>query len=216
MSLLPFVSSTVSLAFAVAVLVRFLGHRGHRHLLLWTVGLVMYSLGGFCEGWNGVFGWNETVFRLWYLFGAMLVAAWLGQGTVFLLVKPALARITLAILAIASIYGGFRVFGATLDPGQMIGAELSGHAITSPGVRILTPFFNIYGTLTLVGGAIWSALTFFRKRALRNRAIGNVLIAAGSLCPAFGGTFSRFGFGNALYVSELLGAIVIFVGFLWA
>ncbi len=216
LSLLPFVSSAVSLAFALAVLVRFLGHRGHYHLLLWTIGLLMYSLGGFCEGWNGVAGWNATVFRLWYLFGAMLVAAWLGQGTVFLLAKPKLAWISFAILAIASIYGGFRVFGATLDPAGMISGELSGHAITSLGVRILTPFFNIYGTLTLVGGAIWSALTFFRKRALRNRAIGNVLIAAGSMLPAFGGSFSRFGFGSALYVSELLGALVIFVGFLWA
>ena len=43
------------------------------------------------------------------------------------------------------------------------------------------PFFNIYGLLTLVGGAIYSAYLFWRKRVLPNRVIGNILIAAGAL-----------------------------------
>ncbi|MEI6876634.1 MAG: hypothetical protein WCL50_16060 [Spirochaetota bacterium] len=215
-TILPFVSSTVSMAFAIVVLVRFLRSKGHSHLLLWTIGLLMYSLGGFCEGWNGAFGWNPAIFRLWYLFGAMLVAAWLGQGTVYLLAKPRTAHIAMALLLAASVYGAFKVLGADLDPARMNSGELSGHAIVSGGVRILTPFFNVYGTLTLVGGAAYSAWIFFRKKILPNRAIGNVLIAAGAMLPAFGGTFSRFGLASALYVSELCGAIVIFLGFLWA
>ncbi|HUX39056.1 MAG TPA: hypothetical protein VMV44_14245 [Rectinemataceae bacterium] len=215
-SYLPFLSATLSLAFAIVVLGRWLRSRKHLHLLLWAIGLLMYSLGGFCEGWNGSLGWNPLAFRLWYLFGAMLVAAWLGQGTVFLLAKKRTARITLLILGLASIYGAIRVFGATLDPTKLMGRELAGVAIASGGVRILTPFFNIYGTLTLVGGAIWSAWLFFRKRQLRNRAIGNVLIALGALMPAFGGTFSRFGLPNALYISEFLGAFIMFAGFLTA
>jgi sorbitol-specific phosphotransferase system component IIBC len=67
-----------------------------------------------------------------------------------------------------------------------------------------------------VGGAVYSAFIFFRKKVLRNRAIGNVLIAAGAMLPAFGGTFSRFGIPSALYVSELTGAVVIFIGFLFS
>lgn len=214
-SYLPFISATVSLAFAVVVFTRWLHARAHAHLLLWTIGILMYSLGGYCEGWNGTLGWNPLVFRLWYLFGAMLVAAWLGQGTVYLLAKRPVAHVTLAILAIASIYGAFRVFGAELAPAQQ-GQELTGRLIVSGGVRVLTPFFNIYGTLTLVGGAAWSAWIFFRKGVLRNRAVGNVLIAVGALMPAFGGTFSRFGIPNALYISEFLGAVIMFVGFLTA
>jgi len=220
-TVLPFVSGSVSLVFALVVFLRWLGMRDHWHLLLWTLGLVMYSTGGFCEGFNGALGWNPLVFRLWYLFGAMLVAAWLGQGTVQLLAKARMAQVTLVLLVIASAYGALRVFTADLDPALMTkslhtGSELSGHAIVTPGVRLLTPFFNIYGTLTLVGGAIWSAYLFFRKKVLPNRAIGNVLIAAGALLPAFGGTFSRFGLASALYVSEFLGAVVIFVGFLFS
>ena len=36
------------------------------------------------------------------------------------------------------------------------------------------------------------------------------------MLPAFGGLFSRVGIGGALYVSEFLGAIVMFIGFMRA
>jgi len=57
---------------------------------------------------------------------------------------------------------------------------------------------------------------FWRKRVLLHRTIGSVLIAVGAILPAFGGSISRFGFSGALYVSELLGAIIMFIGFLRA
>jgi hypothetical protein len=183
--------------------------------------MIFYGIGGFCEGYFGVFGWNALIFRLWYLCGAILVAAWLGQGTVYLLAKKKWAHGLMILLALGSVYGLIRVFGAELDPSLMTtsvhtGSEMSGHAIVTPGVRALTPIFNLYGTVTLVGGAAWSAWLFWRKRVLLHRAIGNVLIAIGAILPAFGGAFSRMGIGGALYVSELLGAILLFIGFLRA
>jgi len=120
------------------------------------------------------------------------------------------------VLALGSIYAAVRVFTAQLDPSLMTGSELSGHAIVTSGVRLLTPFFNSYGTLTLVGGAIYSAYIFWRKRVLLHRTIGNVLIAAGAMMPAIGGGFSRFGISGILYVLELLGAVLMFIGFLRA
>ena len=96
------------------------------------------------------------------------------------------------------------------------GSELSGHAIITEGVRDLTPFFNGYGTLGLVGGATYSAWLFWRKRVLLHRTIGNIIIAAGAILPAFGGTLSRFGIPYALYITELLGAALILIGFLRA
>lgn len=217
---LPFTSFIISTIFAVLVFRRYLDRRGP-HLLLWGVGMVFYAIGGFCEGFYGAFGWNSLVFRLWYLFGAILVAAWLGQGTVYLLAKRRWANITMAILALASVYAVIRVFTAELDPALMTtslhtGSELSGHAIVTSGVRSLTPFFNLYGTVTLVGGAAYSAWIFWRKRILLHRTIGNILIAAGAMLPAFGGTFSRMGVPSALYLGELLGAVLLFAGFIRA
>jgi len=219
-TLLPFVSSVLSFLFAFIILKRYWERRG-LHQLLWGIGMVFYGIGGFCEAYYGALGWNPLVFRLWYLFGALLVAAWLGQGTVYLLAKPRWAHALMILLALGSLYGLIRVFTAELDPTLMTsslhtGSELSGHAIVTPGVRMLTPFFNLYGTVTLVGGAAWSAWIFWRKRILLHRVIGNVLIAAGAILPAFGGTFSRFGISSALYVCEFLGAILIFIGYIRA
>jgi hypothetical protein len=217
---LPFASSVISFVFATLILRRYLQRRGP-HLLLWGIGMVFYGIGGFCEAYFGAFGWNSFIFRLWYLFGAILVAAWLGQGTVYLLARRRWAHVLMALLALGSLYGAIRVFGAALDPTLLTtsvhtGSELSGHAFVTPGVRTLTPFFNLYGTVTLVGGALYSAWLFWRKRVLLHRTLGNILIAVGATLPAFGGTFSRFGVPSALYIGELLGALLIFAGFLRA
>jgi hypothetical protein len=170
LAFLPFVSSLVSFVFAVLVLRRY-RRRGGAHHLLWGIGMIFYGIGGFCEAYYGFLGWNPLIFRLWYLFGAMLVAAWLGQGTVYLLTKPVWANVLMLLLLIGSLYGAVRVFGAELDPGQMgtslhTGSELSGRAILTPGVRALTPVFNVYGTACLVGGALYSACAV-SQRVLR-------------------------------------------------
>jgi hypothetical protein len=223
--LLPFTSAVVSTIFAVLVFRRYVRHSGAgrraAHLLLWGIGMVFYAIGGFCEGYYGAFGWNSLVFRLWYLCGAILVAAWLGQGTVYLLAKRKWANALMIVLGVASLYAAIRVFAAQLDPALMTqsvhtGSELSGHAIVAGGVRTLTPFFNLYGTVTLVGGALYSSWIFWRKRILLHRTIGNILIAVGAMLPAFGGTFSRFGLPNALYLGELLGTVLMFAGFIRA
>ena len=219
-TILPFLSGLVSFGFAIVILRRYWQRKG-LHLLLWGIGMVFYGIGGFCESYYGAFGWNPLVFRMWYLFGAILVAAWLGQGTVYLLAKKTWAHGMMIILILGSIYGAFKVIGAELDPTLMTsslhtGSEMSGHAIVTPGVRSLTPFFNLFGTVALVGGAAYSAWIFFKKRVLLHRSIGNILIAVGALLPAFGGTFSRMGFSGALYVTEFLGAILIFIGFVRA
>ncbi len=214
---LPFISSLISFIFAFFVFKRYTTKKG-KHLLLWGIGMVFYGIGGFCEGYYGAFGWNPIIYRLWYLFGAILVAAWLGQGTVYLLAKTKWANTFMVLLIIGSIYGAYKVFSAVLDPALLTtsvhtGSELSGHAIVTSGVRGLTPIFNLYGTVTLVGGAVYSAWIFFRKRVLLHRTIGNILIAVGAIAPAFGGAFSRMGIPAALYIGELIGAVLMFIGF---
>ena len=144
--LLPLLSSIVSFVLAFLLFRRY-AHRRGPHLLLWGIGMVFYGIGGFCEGYYGAFGWNELIFRLWYLVGAILVAAWLGQGTVYLLVKRRWANVLMGILAWPRSTAAFRVFSADLDPGLMTtslhtGSELSGHAIVTSGVRSLTPIFQ--------------------------------------------------------------------------
>lgn len=213
----PFLSTLITFAFAVAVLNRYRYRRG-AHLLLWGVGLILYGAGTFTEAYLSL-GWSELALRVWYLTGAMLTAAWLGQGTAHLLIRRRSAALVLtALLALAtlvSLVGVFaaRVDGSTFNPHIPISTQYKGMMERGGLVVGLTVLLNIYGTIWLAGGAGWSAYLFARKQVLLHRVIGNVLIAVGALLPASAGTLIRVGLGDWLYLSELLGAAVMFAGF---
>ena len=210
-AVLPLISSVVSLIFGLTVLDQYFARR-RPYQLVWAAGLFMYFISTGTEFFTGFWGLNTTVYRLWYLFGAILVAAYLGMGTIYLLAKRRVANIVMIVLLIASIYSAWAVFAAHIDLTGL--TVLSGVAMPER-VRIMTPFFNTFGTLALAGGAAWSAWIFWRKRILPHRVVSNILIAVGAVLPAFGGLHIRFGGQIPLfYIFELVGIILIFVGFL--
>src|SRR5512136_2636800 len=113
MHYLPFLSTLVTFAFAAAVFTRYLRKRGP-HLLMWTIGLVFYGLGTLAEVILG-FTFSGVLLRTWYLGGAMLTAAWLGQGTVHLLVRRrGLAWVMTGVLAIVTLLAAILVLSAPL------------------------------------------------------------------------------------------------------
>jgi len=215
--LLPFVSTAVVAVFAVLVLRRY-AQRGGPHLLLWGIGLIMYGLGTGAEAVLA-FTYSSFVLHGWYLFGAILTPAWLGQGTIYLLVRrPRVANILLIALIAASIFTALHVYGlptqdALYDVARPVSGQYQQVLERTPLTRTLLAVFAAYGTLALVGGALYSAYIFLRKRVMPQRVLGNVLIAAGALSPALGGVLVARGLGDFLFVSELLGAILMFIGF---
>jgi hypothetical protein len=82
-------------------------------------------------------------------------------------------------------------------------------------ITLLTIVLNIYGTIALVGGALYSAYLFWRKSVLFNRMLGNLLIAAGALMPAMAGSFVKAGLVDWLYMSELLGVVLMYAVLCW-
>lgn len=215
MEVLPFLATAVSGVFTVVVLARFF-RRLTPALLLWALGLFMYTIGSLGESLHRAFGWQEAVFRLWYLSGAMLTAAWLGQGTVYLLLPRRVAHILMVLLLLVSLLGLHQVLAAQLQPLAQ-GEPLSGAAIVGGSfARSLTPVLNIYGTVALVGGALYSAWRTWRYRENPDRMVGNILIACGAMAPALSGTLSRLGWEQYRYLGELIGAVLMFIGFLWA
>lgn len=220
MNFLPYISTIVTFAFTVAVYTRY-RQRGGMHLLLWALGLLLYGLGTLSEVVLGL-TFNVFVLKLWYLTGAMLTAAWLGMGTVHLLIRKGnTAMVITWILAAVSVFVLFLVFSAPANQAAYDVARPASEQykdiLTRSGLIILfTILLNIYGTLTLVGGAIYSAFLFWRKKILAGRMFGNILIAAGALSPAMGGSFLKAGLTDFLYLSELIGAILMFIGFIMA
>lgn len=217
MTYIPYFSTLVTFAFTVAVYNRY-RQRGGTHLLLWALGLLFYGIGTLSEVTLSL-TFNAFVLKIWYLTGAMLTAAWLGMGTVHLLVrKGKIAQVITWALAIVSLLAFLLVLIAPTLPASynvtLPASEQYKDILTRSGLTIfLTIILNIYGTLTLVGGAIYSAFLFWRKKILANRMFGNVLIAAGALSPAMGGTLLKAGYTDMLYISEFIGAILMFIGF---
>ena len=217
---LPFISTVVMLVFAVNVFQRYAARRAP-HYLFWGIGLLMYGAGNFAEAYLAL-AWSKWILLLWYLCGAMLTAAWLGQGTIFLLIrKPGIARATawgllaVSILAIVSVLNT-SVDGSAFITTVPVSAQYKSLMDRSGMVILLTVLLNIYGSIGLIGGALWSTYLFARKRVLPHRVVGNILIAAGALLPASAGTLIKLGLGDWLYLSELFGAIVMFAGFIAA
>lgn len=246
--ILPFLSSAVMAVFVALVFQRFLVRR-KPHFLFWALGLAMFGLGSLAEAWLAL-RWSPAMFFAWYLFGAALNAAWIGHGTLYLMVRKRWAHAVTAVLVLGSLFAAYlmaqvmpQLNTAGFTPARPVSEQYGTKIIAAgeatpagapvetlvyqgetvqviPGllplgaaVRRVTPFFNIYGLLTLVGGALYSAFLFWRKRVLPNRVIANVLIAAGALLIAGASTLTRLGYGQFLYIGELLAAILMFAGF---
>ncbi|MEW5868099.1 MAG: hypothetical protein AB1894_02405 [Chloroflexota bacterium] len=221
MNHLSILSTIVTFIFAAAVFARW-RYKKPMHLLLWGIGLALYGIGTLSEVVLS-FAFSGTFLRLWYLSGAMLTAAWLGQGTVHLLVRRrGVANTLLVILSIVSLVALALVFLAPLTSVASFNvqrpvSEQYKDILERGGLTILlTILLNIYGTLTLVGGALYSSFLFWRKKVLANRMLGNILIAAGALMPALGGSMLKAGFVDWLYLSEFLGVVIMYAGFVQA
>jgi hypothetical protein len=212
-------TAIVAFVFAGAVFERYRQHRG-LHLATWALGAFLYGLAALGGALLSL-SFSALALKAWYLGGAMLAAAWLGQGTVFLLVRKrgvaatlAAALLLLSLLAFelvrAAPVSGAAGYNVALDPSGQYRDILTRNGL----VIALTIILNIYGTITLAGGAIYSIYLFWRKQVLAHRVAGNVLIAVGALLPASGGTSVLAGITDWHSLSLLLGVILLYAGYL--
>src|ERR671913_841753 len=82
--LLPALTSLLALAFSLALFDQWRERRGGFQLI-WALGMAFYGIAAGIEAIAAASGWNEFLYRSWYLTGAVWTAGWLGLGTAFLL-----------------------------------------------------------------------------------------------------------------------------------
>ncbi len=82
--LLPTLTAILALVFSVALLDQW-RERRHGFQLIWAIGMLFYGIAAGAEAIASASGWNEALYRTWYLTGAVWTAGWLGLGTAFLL-----------------------------------------------------------------------------------------------------------------------------------
>jgi len=182
------------------------------YLMWWTIGVVCYGIGTLVESIHTLYGWSPLIFKSWYIAGAFLGGVPLAQGTVYLLMPRALAHKMTAVLLVVLVISSALVIASPLDE-SLVTHKLQGNVLEWTFIRAITPFVNIYAFIFLVGGAIYSAARYFKTVEFKGRFWGNGLIAMGGLLPGIGGTMAKFGQTYVLYVTELIGILLIFAGY---
>jgi hypothetical protein len=159
--LLPLLTSVASFALAALVLDQW-RRRRRAFQLVWGLGLLWYAISSGTE-FLGAFGWSPTLYRVWYLFGAIFVAAYLGAGTVYLLSRTGFGY-----------FAAFSVFaGGLFAPLSQLRLIQEGHPTAWSNVWI------VIGASTLAGIAIGYATARHRQKAAH--VVMGVLVAASVL-----------------------------------
>lgn len=210
----PVVTTIVAAVFTTILWKHWRRRPQARYLMWWTIGVALYGLGTFTEAATTLLGWSEPMFRAWYIAGALLGGAPLAQGSVYLLMKKRTAdRLTVAVLTYAAMASIF-VLSTPILYDQVEVHRLSGSVMAWQWVRLFSPLLNTYAMIFLVGGAAWSAWRYWRRSDRpKSRVTGNALIAVGALLPGIGGSFTRAGYVEVLYATEIIGLLLIWAGY---
>jgi hypothetical protein len=109
---LPLCSSILSFVFFVFLIDQW-RERRRPYQIVWAIGMLWYALSAGTEFLGGAVGWSEPLYRAWYLIGAIMVAGWLGLGTILLLAKT---RFGIAMVPIFLLLALISLGGAKLYP----------------------------------------------------------------------------------------------------
>jgi hypothetical protein len=211
--ILPIFCSIISLACAI-VMGRDAQRRPRPDKIVWALAFLMFALAAGTDAAGRSLGWNEVLARLYYATGPALVVMYLAIGELYLLAPERMKRFGVGATALCTAFWVALVLNAPIDGARL--ADDGWEAIERNGFMVLvTVLINSIGTCIIVGGTIWSAWRFQRRGIMRNRMIGCLLIALGTLAVAAGGSLTRLGHYEYLYIAMSVGVAIIFAGVLW-
>jgi hypothetical protein len=170
-------------------------------LAAWSAGLVAYAVACAALAWGAAAGWDDRVFRVYYLFGGLLTAPLLGVGSLLLAGRRWAG-------AVGLVWIGLAVGVAVSEPlTHGVGANgipaAQDHLDLVPA-RVLAIVGNSAGTVAVVTVALLT---------LRSRRVGNLLVIAGIALGGVGSAFVGLGeAGTALFFAA--GAVLLYAGFM--
>jgi hypothetical protein len=209
---IPILTTLFSVFFTIEIYKHY-RYRRTKYLLWWTLGVITFGFGTLSESINVIFGWNEINLKFWYIVGALLGGFPLAQGSVYLLMSKKFARISTLFFVTAIIIASTFIIMTPITVPPDFDYRLTGAIFSWKWVRYFSPFINTYSLIFLVGGAVFSAWRYFKKGQKEALFIGNIFIAIGGLLPGIGGIFTRMGYVEVLFVTEILGLLLIYYGY---
>ena len=173
--------------------------------LVWGIGLALFTLASLLEFISELQGWSVPLYRAYFSLHPVLVAV-LGLGTVYLLADKRVGHAFLIyVLAMLALLLAFTLT-VPVDESAFVPGRVVGGAAMPDSVRNLSLLFTLPGAAALIVGALYSWY--------RTRWAYNLLIAAGAGLMSLGGTLTRLGQAELLYIFLLVGIAIMFVGFL--
>ena len=213
MVVFPILSAVIA-ALCAIVMARDAHQRPRPDKIAWLIAFTMFALAAGADAAGRELGWTEWLARLYYATGPALVVAFLAIGELYLLFPHRMSRFAPGETVLLTAIWGALVLGAPIDQARL--ATEGWEAIDRSGaLKAMSLTINIVGTLIIVGGLLWSIWRFSRTGAFRNRMIGCSLIVAGTISVAMGGTLTRLGHYEYLYIAMSFGIALIFGGVLW-
>jgi hypothetical protein len=209
---IPILTTCFSLFFFKEIFGHYL-FRKKDYLLWWSLGVLTFGLGTLSESINVLFGWSAANLRYWYIVGALLGGFPLAQGSVYLLMNKTFAKVTTVFFVTLILLASVFVILTPITLPEDFAGKLTGHVFDWKWVRYFSPLINLYSFLFLVGGAIYSAIKYYKQGIKEAPFKGNIFIAIGGLLPGIGGTFTRMGYVEVLYVTEFVGLLMIYFGY---
>jgi len=187
--------------------------REKTYLFWWFLGVVFFGLGTLTESVHALLGYSDANFRLWFIFGALLGGFPLAQGSAYLLMPRNFAHAGTFLNLTLILVGSISIMLSPIHAEAIEIGQLTGKNFVWQWVRSFSPIINSYSFLFLVGGAIYSAIHYYRNSIRNPLFLGNIFIALGGLLPGIGGSYARFGMVEVLFVTELLGILLIYLGY---
>jgi hypothetical protein len=201
-ALLAFAAALLALRLAGLLLGRWRAG-GEPQFGAWAAGLGAYAVASAALAWGAASGWNDAVFRVYYLCGGLLTAPLLGIGSLLLVGRRWAAPLGLLYVGLAV---GVAVAAPLTSPvsGDSI-PEAQQHLDFLPA-RLLAVLGNTAGTIAVIVVALLS---------IRRRPVGNGLIVAGVALAAAGSGVAGLGVAEtAVFIAAA--AVLLYAGFVYS
>lgn len=160
--LLPLLSSLLSAVFALLLVDQWRTRR-RPYQAVWAIGMLWYALSAGTEFVGGAFGWNEALYRAWYLIGAVWVAGWLGLGTAFLLARTRFGYAFAGSLLLAGLFtwlsqAKYHYAGSGLAPVVYAGAAVAAAIVIVVLSSRRDPRWAGVAAAVVLGGSLFGAV----------------------------------------------------------
>ena len=166
-TLLPALTALFALLFAALLFDQYRSRRG-AYQLTWGIGALAFAIAAGAEALASAVGWSEPIYRVWYLFGAVWTAGWLGAGTILLLAKTRFGywyALCLALSGLFTILVARRLEDPSAGPTALV------YSLIAWGAAVLI------GWLSYMGDARWARVAVSLTAGLSAIAAPLVVIA---------------------------------------